>query len=150
VFGKFLACVVYLGVVLLLTIGLPLTLGAYAKLDWTPVLGSYFASLLFAGAFVAVGMFWSSVTRDQIVALLLSLVSLFVLYQLGNPGNIEYAHEWMPAWLVDAINGVSPYKYFVSIARGVLDTRDLVYFACFCGFFLYANTFVLEARRRQG
>ncbi len=148
--GKFLASVVYLGVVLALTIGLPLTLGAYGKLDWTPVLGSYLASLLFAGSFVAVGMFWSSLTRDQIVAMLLSLVSLFVLYQLGNPANIEYASGWMPAWLVDLINGISPFKYFVSIARGVLDTRDLVYFACFCGFFLYANALVLHARRQKG
>lgn len=150
VLGKFLACVVYLAFVLLLTLGLPLTLGAYGRLDWTPVLGSYLASLLFAGSFVAVGMFWSSTTRDQMVAMLFSLVSLFVLYQLGNPQNIEYASEWMPAWLVDLVNGLSPHKYFVSIARGVLDTRDLVYFACFCGFFLYANALVLESRRRNG
>ena len=150
VLGKFLACVAYLAIVLLLTVGLPLTLGAYGKLDWTPVLGSYLASLLFAGSFVAVGMFWSSTTRDQMVAMLLSLVSLFVLYQLGNPQNIEYASGWMPAWLVDVVNGLSPHKYFVSIARGVLDTRDLVYFACFCGFFLYANALAFEARRTKG
>ncbi|MBM3975135.1 MAG: ABC transporter permease [Planctomycetes bacterium] len=150
VLGKFFACLAYLAIVLALTIGLPLTLGAYGKLDWTPVLGSYLASLLFAGSFVAVGMFWSSTTRDQMVAMLLSLVSLFVLYQLGNPQNIEYASGWMPAWLVDTVNGLSPHKYFVSIARGVLDTRDLVYFACFCGFFLYANALALETRRTKG
>ena len=126
VFGKFLACVVYLACVLALTLGLPLTLGAYGKLDWSPVLGSYLASLLFAGSFVAVGMFWSSTTRDQMVAMLLSLVSLFVLYQLGNPQNVEYASDWMPAWLVDLVSGLSPHKYFVSIARGVLDSRDIV------------------------
>ncbi len=150
VLGKFFASVAYLGLVLLLTIGLPLTLGAYGKLDWTPVLGSYLASLLFAGSFIAVGMFWSSLTRDQIVAMLLSLVSLFVLYQLGNPLNIELASDWMPASMVDLVNGISPFKYFVSIARGVLDTRDFVYFACFCGFFLHANTLVLQARRQRG
>ena len=150
VLGKFSAAVAYLGIVLLLTLGLPLTLGAYGKLDWPPVLGSYVASLLFAGSYVAVGMFWSSLTRDQIVAMLMSLVSLFVLYQLGNPSNIEYAQGWMPAWLVDVVNGISPYKYFLSIARGVVDTRDVVYFACFCGFFLYATTLVLHARRQRG
>jgi ABC-2 type transport system permease protein len=105
---------------------------------------------LFAGSFVAVGMFWSSTTRDQMVAMLLSLVSLFVLYQLGNPQNVEYASDWMPAWLVDLVSGLSPHKYFVSIARGVLDSRDIVYFACFCGFFLYANALVLESRRQRG
>jgi ABC-2 type transport system permease protein len=150
VFGKFLACVVYLGLVLLLTIGLPLTLSAYGKLDWSPVLGSYAASVLFASSFVAVGMFWSSLTRDQIVALLLALVSLFVLYLIGYPTIVEYTQEWMPAWLVDLTSGLSPYKYFVSISRGVLDTRDLVYFACFCGFFLYANALVLHGRRQKG
>ena len=152
VIGKFLAAVVFLGLVLVLTLGLPLTLGAYGKLDWPPVLGSYLASLLFAGAFVAVGMFWSSLTRDQIVAMLLSLVSLFTLYQLGNPVNIELATdgEWMPAWAIDLVNGISPFKYFLSIARGVIDTRDIVYFACFCGFFLYANALVLQARRLKG
>ncbi|MGB3967395.1 MAG: ABC transporter permease [Planctomycetota bacterium] len=148
--GKFLAAVAYLGVVFVLTIGLPLTLAAYGKLDWTPVLASYVASLLFAGAFVAVGMFWSSLTRDQIVAMLLSLVSLFVLYQIGDPRNIEYASGWMPAALVDVISAASPYRYFLSIARGVLDSRDFVYFGCFCGFFLYANAMVLQSRRHKG
>src|SRR5436190_5456859 len=80
VLGKFLASLSYLGVVLLLTIGLPLTLGAYGRLDWTPVLASYLASLLFAGSYVAVGMFWSSLTREQIIAGLLAGVSLLVLY----------------------------------------------------------------------
>ena len=150
VLGKFAAAVVYLGAVFVLTMGLPLTLAAHGRLDWAPVLGSYLASLLFAGSFVAVGMFWSSLTRDQIVAMLLTLVSLFVLYQLGNPANIEYATEWMPAWLVDVVNGISPHKYFVSIARGVLDTSHLIYFACFCGFFLHANALVLQARRQRG
>jgi ABC-2 type transport system permease protein len=150
VVGKFLASVAYLGLVLALTIGLPLTLGAYGRLDWTPVLGSYVASLLFAGSYVAVGMFWSSLTREQIVAALLAGTSLFVLYIIGYPVVIEHVQGWMPAWLVDAINGISPFKYFSSIARGVFDTRDFVYFACFCGFFLYANTLVLHARRQKG
>lgn len=150
VLGKFFAALVYLACVLVLTIGLPLTLGAYGKLDWPPVLGSYVASLLFAGAFLAVGMFWSSVTRDQIVAMLLSLVSLFALYQLGDPANVEYTVYWLPSWAIDLIHGISPYRYFLSIARGVLDTRDIVYFTCFCGFFLYLNGLVLQARRTKG
>ncbi len=149
VLGKFGAAVVYLGFVMLLTLLLPLTLGAYGRVDWPPVIGAYVASLLFAGSFVAVGMFWSSTTRDQIVAMLLSLVSLFVLYALGYPVLIEALAGW-PAWAVDVLSGISPYGYFESIARGVIDTRDVVYFACFCGFFLYANTLVLQARRHKG
>ncbi|MCC7064345.1 MAG: ABC transporter permease subunit [Planctomycetes bacterium] len=150
VLGKFGASVAFLAFVLLMTLGLPLTLGVYGRIDWSPVLASYAASLMFAGSFVAVGMFWSSMTRDQIVAMLLSLVSLFLLYLLGYPIIIELLTGWMPAWMIDVLNGISPYKYFESIGRGVLDTRDFVYFACFCGFFLYANALVLQSRREKG
>lgn len=150
VLGKFAAAVVYLASLLGLTLGLPVTLAAHGSLDWPPVLGSYLASLLFASSFVAVGMFWSSITRDQIIAMLAAMLSLFVLYQLGNPMNVEYANEWMPAWLVDLVSGISPHRYFVSISRGVLDSSHVVYFLCFCGFFLHANALVLQARRQRG
>ena len=148
VVGKFGAVMAYLGFVLLLTLGLPLTLGAYGSIDWPPIVGAYVASLLFAGSFVAVGMFWSSLTKDQIVALLASIVSLTLLFLLGWPVLIE-AVALQSAWAVDLLHGLSPYKYFESIARGVFDTRDFVYFACFCGFFLYANGLVLNVRRQQ-
>ncbi|HEX5050208.1 MAG TPA: ABC transporter permease subunit [Planctomycetota bacterium] len=150
VLGKFTAALAYLAFVLVLTLGLPLTLGAYGRIDWPPVVGAYTASLLFAGSFVAVGMFWSSVTRDQIIAMLLSFGSLIVLYALGYPVLIELLAGWLPAVVVDLLNGISPYKYFESIARGIIDTRDVVYFACFCGFFLYANALVLRVRRLKG
>ncbi len=150
VFGKFLAAVLFLAFVLVMTMGLPLTLGTYGTLDWPPVLGGYLATVLFASSFVAVGMFWSSTTSDQIVAMLLSLVSLLALYLMGYPMLIDLLTGWMPALMVDLINGISPHKYFESISRGVIDTRDIVYFACFCGFFLYANAMVLNSRRRTG
>ncbi|MCA8948293.1 MAG: ABC transporter permease subunit [Planctomycetes bacterium] len=150
VLGKFLAAVLFLAFVLVLTLGLPLTLGAYGALDWPPVLGAYLATVLFASSFVALGMFWSSTTEDQIVALLLSLVSLGVLYVLGYPIVVDFLTGWLPPWAIDVLSGISPFKYFTSIARGVIDTRDIVYFACFCGFFLYANAMVLNSRRQTG
>lgn len=150
VFGKFFAAVLFLAFVLMMTLGLPLTMGTYGELDWPPVFGAYLATVLFASSFVAVGMFWSSTTSDQIVAMLLSLVSLLALYLMGYPLLIDLLTGWMPAWMVDLVNGISPYKYFESISRGVIDTRDIVYFACFCGFFLYANAMVLNGRRKNG
>lgn len=150
VLGKFFATLSFLSFLLLLTLGLPLTLDAYGGVDWPPVLAAYVASVLFTGSFVAVGMFWSSTTRDQIVAMLLSVVSLLALFVMGYPVLLEGLAGVLPAAAIDLLNGVSPYKYFESIGRGVLDTRDFVYFACFCGFFLYANAMVLQARRRKG
>jgi ABC-2 type transport system permease protein len=139
-----------LAVLLLFTLGLPLTLATYGSLDWAPVFGAYVASLLLAGAYIAVGMFWSSLTRDQIVALLLSLVSLLLLYAFGFPVVAEWIAGFLPTWGVDLLSGISPYKYFESISRGVFDTRDVVYYLCFCGFFLHANALVLNHRRLKG
>lgn len=150
VLGKFLATWSYLAFVFVLTLGLPLTLHVYGGLDWTKELASYAASLLFCGSFVAVGMFWSSLTKEQLISLLATFVSLGVLYVLGIPMLVEAMTGWMPWWLLDLVTAISPYKYFESISRGVLDTRDLVYFACFCGFFLYANALVLQYRRHKG
>ena len=150
VLGKFLAALVYLAIVLAFTLMLPLTLSAYGGLDWGPVLVAYLASLLLAGAYLSVGMFWSSMTRDQIVALLLALVTLFALYMLGYPVILDWVASSLPTWLLDLVNGISPYKYFLSVQRGVIDTRDLVYSVCFCGFFLYANGLVLNLRRQKG
>lgn len=150
VLGKFLATWCYLAFVFVLTLGLPLTLHAFGGIDWPKELATYAATLLFCGSFVAVGMFWSSLTKEQLISLLATIVSLLVLYLLGYPWLVEALAGWMPAWLVDLVSSISPFKYFESISRGVLDTRDLVYFACFCGFFLYANALVLQYRRHKG
>ena len=148
--GKFLASIVFMALLLLLTLVLPLTLSVYGSLDWMPTLGAYFATLLLAGAYISVGMFWSSLTRDQIVAMLLSLVTLLVLYGMGFPVLLETLAGSLPALVIEVLNGISPYKYFQSISRGVFDSRDLIYYACFCGFFLHANALVLQHRRLKG
>jgi hypothetical protein len=148
--GKFFAALAFLAVLLAFTLGLPITLANYGSLDWAPVIGAYVATLLLAGSYLAVGMFWSSLTRDQIVALLLALVSLLILYAFGFPRVAEWIAGFLPTWAVDLLGGISPYKYFESISRGVFDTRDVVYYLCFCGFFLHANALVLHYRRQKG
>ncbi|MEZ5963637.1 MAG: ABC transporter permease subunit [Planctomycetota bacterium] len=148
--GKFLAVVAYLALVLLLTLGLPLTMSWYGNLDWGPVLSAYLASMLMAGAFVAVGMFYSSLTRDQIIALLLTLVTLLLLLVLGLPPVVEKMTSFLPRWAAEGVAALSPVPYFGSIARGVLDTGDLVYYVCFTLFFLHLNALVLHGRRLKG
>lgn len=148
--GKFLAAVLYLALVLALTIGLPITMSLYANLDWGPVITAYIASVLLAGSFVAVGMFFSALTRDQIVALLLTVVALLVLIVIGLPGVVELLSSvlWRP--LVEAVSSLSPVLYFAAISRGVLDSGDIVFYLCFTAFFLYLNGLVLQGRRLRG
>lgn len=148
--GKFIAALAYLGMVMALTLGLPITMSIYGDLDWGPVVSAYLASFLMAAAYVAVGMFCSSLTRDQIVALLLALVTLLALFLLGSPVVQLNLASALPEWVVAILAAISPYQYFSSIARGVLDTRDFVFYVCFCGFFLYMNAMVLQGRRLKG
>ena len=149
--GKFLAALVFIALLLLLTLALPITMSIYGSLDWSATMAGYLGSLLLAGAFVAVGMFWSAVTRDQIVALLLALASLVLLFLIGTPLLIEWmTFESLPSWAVDVLLQISPLTYFASISRGVFDLRDVAYFVCFSGFFLYANALVLQHRRLKG
>lgn len=151
IFGKFFAALAYLSVLLLLTLIFPITLAIYGDLDWWPVIAAYLAAILMASAYLSVGMFWSSVTRDQIIALLLSLSTLLILYALGLPIVLHLlSQSWVPDSFVNLLAGISPYRYFASIARGVFDSRDMIYYICFCGFFLYANALVLNARRVRG
>ena len=125
-------------------------MSAHGNLDWGPVFCAYIGSLLMASAYLSVGMFASSITRDQIIALLFAFVVLLALYLMGNPSFLTILEGVLPSWLVSILGGISTFKYFGSIARGVLDTRDLVYYACFTGFFLYANALVLQGRRLKG
>ncbi|MHC5070625.1 MAG: ABC transporter permease, partial [Planctomycetota bacterium] len=155
--GKFLAALCYLTLLLVLTLGLPITLSIFAEngLDWGPVAMTYVACLLMAAAYLSIGMFWSTITRDQIIAFLLALVTLVGLFYLGHPTFINWLTATMPdwpgqAWAVLFIRGISPFGYFESISRGMLDTGDLVYYVCFTAFFLHANALVIYGKRVKG
>lgn len=152
--GKFLASMSYLALLMVLTIGLPLTLSSYGSLDWYQVLVTYCASMLMAAAYVSVGMFWSSMTRDQIIAFLLSVTTLAGLFWIV-PWIGSKMIGVLPVWLggdrvVLLLAAVSPKNYFDSISYGVADTGDLVYYICFCAFFLHANALVLYGKRVKG
>ena len=146
ILGKFLSALVFLALLLALSAMLPVILSVHGSVDWGPVLTAYLASLLMASAYLSVGMFWSSMTRDQIIAMLAALVTLLGLFAIGSDGLLVQ----LPSWLAGVVGAISPQQYFGSIARGVLDTRDLIYYAAFCGFFLHLNLLVLQARRRDG
>ncbi|MCA8954942.1 MAG: ABC transporter permease subunit [Planctomycetes bacterium] len=151
--GKFFAAMVYLALLLILTLALPVTMAWHGKLDWYSVSVTYFASLLLAAAYVSVGMFWSSITRDQIIAFLLALVTLFALFKTGEFGQslIGLLPEWLGGDRIALfVLALSPQRYFDSIARGVVDTGDLVFYLCFCAFFLHANALVLYGKRVKG
>jgi ABC-2 type transport system permease protein len=141
--GKFLAAFGFIGVTLMLSFPVAVTVAVAGDPDWGPILGGYLGSLLLAGAFLAVGLFVSSLTENQIVAFLVAAVISFGLYIIGLPQVLIR----IPDVLDGFFSYLSPSTHFESIQRGVVDTRDIVYYLSFIGFFLFLNTRAVESRK---
>ena len=147
VLGKFLAAWLFTGIALALTFPLWLTVNYLGKPDNGAILAAYFGSLLLAGGFLAVGSCMSALTRNQVVAFILGVVVCFLFVMAGFPLVIDVFRTWAPVALVDAIASLSFLSHFQSIAKGVIDLRDLLYFAMLIGLFLYATAIALELRK---
>lgn len=142
VLGKFLSALAFLGITVLLSLTLPISVAFLGNLDWGPVIGGYLGTILMGGAYLSIGMFLSSITKNQIVAFLLAIVGCFVMYIIGDNMVINSVLDWLAPIL--RFFGVSFHYYNVS--RGVIDLRDVIYYFSFIGFFLYLNVRVLGRR----
>jgi ABC-2 type transport system permease protein len=147
VLGKFLAAWLFTGIALALTFPLWLTVNYLGRPDNGVILAAYLGSLLLAGGFLAVGSCMSALTRNQVVAFILGVVVCFLFVMAGFPLVIDVFRTWAPVALVDAIASLSFLTHFQSIAKGVIDLRDLLYFAMLIALFLYATAIVLELRK---
>ncbi len=143
VLGKFFACWLLLAIALLLTLPLPLTVAYLGNLDWGPVLGGYVAALLLGGAYIAIGLTISARSDNQIVSLIVSTIACGALYVIGSPLVTDHVGNDVASWL----RGIGTGARFESITRGVLDFRDLYYYASLILTFLALNVFALERQR---
>ena len=147
VLGKFLAAWVFVGVALLLTFPVWITVNYLGNPDNGVIIAGYIGSWLMAGGFLAIGACMSALTRNQVVAFILSVVVCFGFLLSGLPMVMDLFSSWAPQALLDVIAEFSFLAHFSTISRGVIDLRDLVYFALVIGFWLLANTVVLELRK---
>lgn len=143
VLGKFLACWSLLGLALLLTLPLPITVGFIANLDWGPVLAGYLAAMLLGGAYLAIGLFISARTDSQIVSLIMAVFACGAFYLVGNPVLTDLVSG---TW-ADVLRGIGSGSRFESITRGVIDIRDLYYYVSLLAVFLTLNVHALEVQR---
>jgi ABC-2 type transport system permease protein len=141
--GKFLGAFSLLLLALALTVPVPLTLAPLGNFERGEIIGEYLGTALLGGAATAIGLFVSSVTRNQISAFILGAVVLIFL-TLVNQVNVVMD---LPGWLASVINYVSLRFHVQSFIRGVFDTRDLVYFVAITFLSLYLNVKVLVFRR---
>jgi ABC-2 type transport system permease protein len=143
VIGKFLAALTLLVIMIALTLPLPLLLSQFGNFDWGEILGQYIGVALLGAAGISVGLFVSSLMANQISSF---LISLFVLLALTLISQVNRVFA-LPPWAAEFVNFVSFGHHFSNFQRGLIDTRDLLYYGVVSALFLYLNTKTLIFRK---
>ena len=143
VLGKFLAGLAFLALTLACTLTIPLSIGLLGRPDWGVIVGSYVGALFLGAAYLAIGLWVSSLTESQVVAFIVSVAVIFLFLVAGIAP--EWAGATGPAAAV--LGYLSLLTHFQNILRGVLDSRDAVYYVLVVAFFLYLNVKNIEARK---
>ncbi len=141
VLGKFLAAWALIAAALLPTLIYYLTIAMLGTVDNGPIIGGYLGLLLLAGVFVAVGLLASSFTDNQIVAFIVGFLMVFAFYMLDK------VLMYVPGWMTSIVEYLGADFHFSNIARGVIDSRDIVYFLSVLGFTLFLSVVSLERRK---
>lgn len=147
VLGKYLAAWVFCGVALLLTFPMWITVNVLGNPDNGVIAVSYLGSFLMAGAFLAIGMCMSALTRNQIIAFIAGAVVCFLFTMSGLDLVLDVFRGWAPDLLVDTIASFSFLFRFESLIRGVISLGDLVFFLSVIAFWLFASVAVVDAKK---
>ena len=147
VIGKFLAAWLFTGIALFLTFPIWITVNYLGDPDNGVILAAYIGSLLMAGGFLAIGACISATTKNQVIAFIVSVVICFAFLLSGFSIVLDFFRGWAPQYVVDAISSLSFLTHYTSISKGVIDLRDIIYFATLIGCWLYANAVVIEMKK---
>ncbi len=144
VLGKFCASFCFLALTVLLTFPLIITVAVLGNPDGGPIIGSYLGVLLMGAAYLAIGLFISSLTENQVIAFIISMAIIFTMMIVGSDMVLFSVDDFLGGFLVPILGYLSLSAHFNSIGRGVIDSRDLIYYFSVIGFFLYLNVRKLE------
>jgi ABC-2 type transport system permease protein len=143
VLGKFLAAVALLAIMIALTLPLPLMLARFGHFDWGEVAGQYLGALLLGCSGIAVGLFVSSLATNQVSSFLISLFVLLV-FTLISQVNMVFN---LPALFAKLFNYLALGAHFTNFQKGLIDTRDLLFYLLVCVLFLYLNVKTLVFKK---
>jgi len=149
VLGKFTAAWAFTAIALALSFPLWITVNVLGDPDNGVIFAGYLGSLLMAGAFLAIGSCVSALTRNQVIAFVISAVICLVFILSGHPLVLEFVSSWAPEVLVETISSFSFLSHFNAISKGVIDLRDAIYFITLIVFWLFANALILELRKAR-
>lgn len=145
--GKFLASWLVLALALALTFPIVLTANYLGRPDNGVILASYAGSLLLSGAYLSVSAMTSAMTRNQVVSFIVSVVLCLFLILAGWPPITNMLSQWASSWFVEMIAAFSVMTHFESIQKGVIDSRDVLFFLSVIGFCLFTTSVIIRAHR---
>ena len=147
VLGKFFAAWVLTGIALTLTFPIWVTVNYLGDPDNGVIVAAYLGSWFMAGGFLAIGSCVSACTKNSVIAFILTVAICFLFVIMGSPILLNTFPSWVPQWLVDAFSAMGFLTHFDSIAKGVLDIRDFLFFSVFIGGWLLASAIVIEMKK---
>jgi gliding motility-associated transport system permease protein len=145
--GKFLASWAFLALALLLTFPVVITVNYLGDPDNGVIVAGYFGSLLLAGAYLAVSCMTSALTRNQVIAFIVSVMICLFLILAGYTPVTDLLTKWANPVVVEVIAAFSVMTHFEGFQRGVLDLRDVVFFASVIGFALFTTGVIIRSQR---
>ena len=149
VLGKFFAAWLFLGIALALTFPMVITVAYLGNPDVGLIFTGYLGSFLLAGGFLAIGCFFSAVSKNQVIAFVLSVVACAAFVYAGMPTTLNYFAGFLPMGLVSAIGNMSLMTHFDSLQKGVIKFSDLAYFALLIAGWIYACNIILDERKAK-
>ncbi len=147
VLGKFLAAWAFTAIALVMTFPIWLTVNYLGNPDNQVILAGYIGSLLMAGAFLAIGSCMSALTKNQVIAFIITVVVCLAFILSGFPLVLDFFSGWAPQLIVQTISSFSFLTHFNAISKGVIDVRDLIYFFSLIAFWLFATAILIEMKK---
>lgn len=147
VISKFLAAWAFIAIALSLTFPLWITVNYLGSPDNGVIFASYLGSLIMAGGYLAIGSCLSAVTKNQVIAFILTAVVCFLFLMSGVELVQSFFQGWAPSFVMEALGSMSFLTHFNTIIRGVIDVRDIVFFGSIIGVFLYVTAAVIDLTR---
>ncbi len=147
ILGKFLASWLFLAIALALTFPIVVTVNWLGDPDNGVIASGYVGTLLLAGAYLAVACMTSALTRNQVIAFILAVVACLALILVGFSPLTDLLARWASPWLVEAVSRFSVLTHYDGFERGVLDSRDVVYFFSVIAFTLFATGVAIRSHR---
>ena len=141
VLGKYLAGIVLFLVLLAISAYMPLSLAVMGRLDWGLLAASYLGLLLLGAAFLAIGLFASTLNDNQIVSAAIGFALLLLFWVLG------FAQQASGSAIQQILSSLSFSTHFSNLSSGVVDTQDIVFFLSLAGFFVFLGVLALESRK---